>query len=108
MPASPMLNHPLPSTALHRRRYHYLSFRIEGADPEAIAEEANRRAGQGYALFSTIAIPRPSSGTVDVILVFARRLRGVRRDASASAIEGMPPTDDNGKPIRTAGEGGSP
>ncbi len=101
MPGATSLNHPLPVRGMHRRRrYHYLSFRVEGADPEAIAEEANRRAGQGYALFSTVPVVR--TDRTDVVLIFARRLRHVK---PVAAVEGAPPpTDDQGRPIVTTSE----
>lgn len=80
-------NRPLPTRG-HSRRHHYISVNVEGADPEAIADEANRLAGQGYALFSSLAVPR--NGRTDVVLVFARRLRHVRAAPAVEAVPGAP------------------
>ena len=68
-------NHPLPTRG-HARRYHYISQAVENGDPNIIAEEANRRAAQGYALFAAMPVQR--GNRTDVVLVFARRLHRVK------------------------------
>lgn len=70
-----LTNNPLPADGTRsasRRRYHYVVVAVE-ADVEALAEECNRKAGDGYTLVGQMQVPR--TGRVEVLLTFARRLR---------------------------------
>ena len=66
--------------ARRKRRFHYVSYTVD-ADPETLAEEANKRASTGYRLawmhFFGTANPQCT-------MVFERRLRAHRKPRQAS------------------------
>lgn len=83
------VNAPLPAPITgdgtpqpHVRRYHYLTVAVP-TDPEAVADECNRMAGQGYAL---VAQTPGREARHEVLLSFARRLRR-RRGHPVAAVE---------------------
>lgn len=74
-----LTNNPMPqplaadgTRRAPHRRYHYVVVSVE-ADPEVVAEQCNRKAGEGYTLVGQVAVPR--TGRTEVVLTFARRLR---------------------------------
>lgn len=75
------------------RRYHYLTVAVP-ADPEAVADECNRLAGQGYTLVAQV----PGRETrQEVLLTFARRLRR-RRGHPVAAVEVTPAAEPTAEP----------
>lgn len=64
------------------RRYHYIAVTVD-ADPEALADECNRRVGEGYTLVASIPVQR--LGRTEIVLTFARRLRRRRGHPVAAA-----------------------
>lgn len=95
-----LINDPLPPpNGGHRaRRYHYVAVTVE-SDPEVVAEQCNRKAGEGYMLVAQIPVPR--TGRTEVLLTFCRRLRRsrVRPVAPAEApgaIPAAPPENPEG------------
>lgn len=81
-PAGPDGTRPTP-----RRRYHYITVSVE-ADPEVVAEQCNRKAGEGYTLAGTVAVPR--TGRTEVMLTFYKRLRR-RSERPVAAVPSAPP-----------------
>lgn len=78
-----------PKTADDRkpkRRYHYISFTMD-ADPEALAEECNLRAGRGYRLHTAHFF---GTANPQATLIFERRLRPNRPKKTAAAAVEVP------------------
>lgn len=96
-----LTNNPMPqplaadgTRRAPHRRYHYVVVSVE-ADPEVVAEQCNRKAGEGYTLVGQVAVPR--TGRTEVVLTFARRLRRAQRRAEPVAeIPAAPPENPTG------------